>query len=604
MRKLVLVFTAFVLMACTSAKPSAPTETASAAAPGASRNFGFIDSDKPQCLNMVQEFCQTLFAPENQGKLAFEMGDRSYKVNLGQTENDFQQEDFEFLKAKLLGWAKLPREFRDHLSAHDFKAKLQRHLARAARQSMDLRRRMENMRDEEEINSIWNLSFRQTVLGRMERAFPGYARIKEDFMPLELKYESERQRRMLLAKISEALWSDHANWHRVESKFAKVKKVYREVIAGHKEIPGDIKKDWFARIDSVKLIIPGSDPEIEMGSCFSNESNAYYFRDKNVITVCAGDFNTEEIEQTLAHELGHALDIGRSRFLFQLNSPFGQGLHDLKAMSCDRKPFSCDKWEQTKTRLASDADFLQGFQPQMRDFQQCLQEKPIRKTMPDDYIERVANEEVEGTLSHLARRNVFLRIISPHMPLPDGSSQRNPMHLNPCGYYVWDEQMQPLDDDVSLLLYFTAEYRCSKEDDRAEKFKHAIETAKRLQIASTKANLRMEGEFSGRYRLDRDGYASSPTERFADNLGQMVFARLLNEDSDVRRRRARYLANNAWLCRKPSIQQLFPGEAKIQRSYFVEPHSETGQRQKELLSTDIRKSLECRQDFELRQCEI
>jgi hypothetical protein len=590
---------ALLLVSCSVKKPQENLERKPAATA-----YSFIDDGKPQCLNMVQDFCQTLFAPQNQGKLNFDMGDAKYKISLGETENDFQQEDYEFLRAKLLGWSRLPKEFRDVLSKFDFKPKLQRHLARAARQSMNLQRRMENMRDEEEIDSIWNLAFRQAVLAKMERAYPGFSAIKEDFLPLELKYEAERQRRVLLAKIAVALWADHENWHRVERKFEKVKKTFEEVVQANDQIPADIKNDWVARLESVKLIVPGSDPEVEMGNCFSNESNAYYFREKNVITVCAGDFNTEEIEQTLAHEMSHALDIGRSRYLFQLNSPFGKGLHELKEMSCSKKQFSCDNWAQTKEKFTTDAEDLKNFQPQLRDLNVCLQENSIDKKMPEDYVERVAREDVEGTLAHLARKNVFLRIISPEMPLPDGSKQRNPMHLNPCGYYLWDTEVQPLDDDVSLLLFFAAEYRCSRENDRAEKFKQAIETAKRLQEVSTKAAVRMEGEFSDRYRLDRDGYASSPTERFADKLGQMVFAKLLSEDPDVRRRRARYLANNAWLCRKPSIQQLFPGEAKIQRSYYVEPHSETGQRQKELLSPEIRKSLECKQDFELHQCGI
>ncbi len=177
--------------------------------------------------------------------------------------------------------------------------------------------------------------------------------------------------------------------------------------------------------------------------------------------------------------------------------------------------------------------------------------------------------------------------------------------MNPCGYYLWDTKVQPFDDDVSLLLFFTAEYRCSSGiKDRAERFKNAIETAKQLQTSMAKSTMAMEGEFSGRWRLDRDGYASSPAERFADNLGQMVFARILKEEPDIRKRRARYLANNAWLCRKPSLQQLFTAEAKIQRSYYVEPHSETSQRQKELLTEEIRETLVCRKDFEANQCRL
>jgi len=564
----------------------------------------FLDSEKPACLNMVQDFCQTLFAPENQGSLKFEIADSKYHIKLGQTENDFQEPDYEFLKAQLGAWPKLPAEFRENLNENGYRMKLEKHLKRMARTQMDLKDRIANMRNEEEINSIWNLAFRETVLTAMEKAVPGYAKIKEDFLPLELKYESERQRRILLSKVAWALWAEHDNWREVEKKFEKVRNVYKAVITEQRQLSKEIKKDWIARLDSIKLTIPGADPEVEMGNCFKNEANAYYFRDKNYITVCAGDFNSEEIEQTLAHELSHALDVGRSRYLYQVNSPVGSGLRDLKQMSCGKKSFSCEQWTEAKAKFHDHLQHLLAFKPQLGEFNMCLQDKKVKSSIPDDYLSRVAKENVEGILSDLARRNVFLRIISPQMPLPNGTAQKNPIYMNPCGYYLWETQVQPLDEDVSLLLFFTAEYRCSQEPDRAEKFKLSIETAKQLQTSLVKSTIGMEGRFSGRYRLDRDGYSSSPNERFADSLGQLVFARLLKEEPDVRKRRARYLANNAWLCRKPSIQQLFPGEAKIQRSYYVEPHSETNQRQKELLTEEIRETLVCKHDFEAKQCKL
>jgi hypothetical protein len=400
------------------------------------------------------------------------------------------------------------------------------------------------------------------------------------------------------------LWADHENWLEVEQKFEKVRKVYKIVINEQSDLNDEIKRDWTARLDSIRLIIPGSDPEVEMGSCFKDEANAYYFRDKNYITVCAGDFNSEEIEQTLAHEFSHALDVGRSRYLYQVSSPVGSGLRSLKEMSCGKKAFSCEQWSEAKYKFHDHLKHLLAFTPQLREFNMCLQSKKVKASIPDDYLARISKENVEAILSDLARRNVFLRIISPQLPLPNGTAQKNPIHMNPCGYYLWDTQVQPFDEDVSLLLFFTADYRCSAEPDRALKFKSSIETAKQLQTALAKVTLAMEGEFSGRYRLDRDGYSSSPAERFADSLGQLVFARILKEESDVRKRRARYLANNAWLCRKPSIQQLFPGEAKIQRSYYVEPHSETNQRQKELLTEEIRETLACKKDFKANQCRL
>lgn len=564
----------------------------------------FLERDKPACLSMVQDFCQTLFSPENQGSLKFEIGESKYHIRLGETENDFREADYEFMKAQLLAWGKLPAEFRENLNESGYKEKLEKHLKRMARTKMTLKDRIANMRSEEEIDSIWNQAFRETVLTRMEKQVPGYAKIKEDFMPLEIRYESERQRRVLLAKVARAIWANHPNWKEVEQTFERVRNVFKLVVNDQKHLAKELKADWIARLDSIKLMIPGADPEVDMANCFRDEANAYYYREENYITVCAGDFNSEEIEQTIAHEMSHALDLGRSRYLYQISSPVGAALQDLKDMSCDHSKFSCEKWQAAKTAFPSHLDHLQAFRPQAKEFNQCLMEKEVKDSIPADYLDRVARESVEGILSDLAKRNVFLRIISPELPLPNGTTQRNPIHMNPCGYYLWDSKVQPLDDDVSLLLFFTAEYRCSENKDRAERFKSAIESAKALQTSFSRSTIAMEGQFSGRWRLDRDGYASAPTERFADNLGQMVFARILKEEPDVRKRRARYLANNAWLCRKPSLQQLFTAEAKIQRSYYVEPHSETNQRQKELLSEDIRETLACKKDFDGGQCRL
>ncbi len=594
-----------LILSCSTLKtepPASSQASASSSLKGLVSTFPFLSAKNPPCLEMVREFCQTLFAPDAQGTLSFAAGEASYNIRMGQTANDFQEKDFEFLNTKLRAWKKLPADLKEILSYRNFKEKMKKYLSRSARQNMELADRVQTMRDEEEINSIWNLAVRETVLTRMEKSYPGYAKFKEDFIPLELGYESQRQRRILISQIARAMWSDHENWRKVERKFEKIREAYREVVQGNSRLSEEIKKDWIQRIKSIRLIIPGTDPEIDMEACFKTESNAYYFTKKNYITICAGDFNTEEIEQTLAHEIGHSLDLDRSRFLFQESSLVGQSLGQLKEMSCSKKPFSCEKWQKIKSDFKDLVSQSQAFSAQLPEFNSCLKDKETKDPIPEDYITRVAKEEVEASLSDLAQRNIFLRIISPKLPLPDGSSKKNPMYLNPCGYYLWDTQVHPLDEEASLLLFFTSEYRCSKEPIVEEKFKMAIETSKELQSILVNSQINLEGKFSARDRLGIDGYASSPTERFADNMGQLVFSKILSQESDLKKRRALYLANNAWLCRRPSIQQMFPKETKVQKNYYVEPHSETNQRQKELLTKEIRESLQCKQDFELNQC--
>lgn len=569
-----------------------------------SPSYSFLASKSLPCLGMVKEFCETLFSPENQGALLLTTDESTFRIRLGTTENDFNEKDYEFLKTRLKSWSRLPNDFREFLSGQGFREKLKRYLNRTSRRAMEFKDRIDSLRDEEEINSIWKLAYRKTVLTRMEGQYFGFSKIKEDFIPLELKYENERLRRQLSAELSLALWKKHENWLKVEAIFEKVRAAYVRVIKGNPKLTDDIKQDWVERIYSIKLIIPGSDPEIDMGNCSRSESNAYYFTEKNVITVCAGDFNTEEIEQTIAHEIGHSLDLSRTRLLFQERTSIGQKLLQLKNMSCKKAAFSCENWNDTKEKFISYLGASEEFKPQLREFNSCLKGKTTKAPIEDAYISRVARESVDVTLSDLAERNVFLRVISPKLPLPDGSSHRNPMYLNPCGYYLWDTQVHPLDEEVGLLLFFTAEYRCSNATDKELKFRNSIEKAKEMQTALIKTWIRIEGEYSDRERLNLDGYAASPDERFADSLGQVVFSQILKEDQNVKKRRARYLANNAWLCRRPSIQQLFPAEAMIQKSYYVESHSDTTQRQKELLTKDIREVLQCSDDVGGRQCSL
>lgn len=597
-------FELILLLVVVSCAFDQKSETASKPIRNPSADIAVLRREKPFCYEMVKEFCEFLYSPEHQGSLEFSLDNTHFSIRQGQTENDFNEKDFEFLSSKLKSWSKLPYDFRLGLDKKDFRAKLKRHLNRTSRQSTSLQERIRNLHDEEEIDSIWNSALKETVLVRMEHRYRGYSRIKDEYVPLELKYESQRERRHLLSDIASALWKNHENWRKVERKFNLIRDAYLELITGEKNIPEKVKNNWIDRLKTVRLIVPGSDPEIDSDLCASTEENAYYFREKNALTVCAGDFNTEDIEQTIAHEIGHALDVGRSRFLYKEESRVGMQLKNLKKMSCSNEKFSCGLWSELKGQFNMSLKELAKFEVQLPALNNCLKGKETVSPIPQDVISRIAKEEIDQSLSDLAQRNVFLRIISSKVPLPNGSSQKNPMYLNPCGYYLWEDQAQPLDSDMGLLMFFTAEYRCSEGKDPELKFRDAVEVAKEMQMSFLKSEIKMEGDLSSREQLYTDGYAASPAEQFADAIGQKVFSKILASENSLQKRRARYLANNAWLCRRPSIQQLFPIEAKVQRSYYVEPHSELVQRQKELLTSEIRDLLDCKIDFEEKQCSL
>jgi hypothetical protein len=165
-------------------------------------------------------------------------------------------------------------------------------------------------------------------------------------------------------------------------------------------------------------------------------------------------------------------------------------------------------------------------------------------------------------------------------------------------------QSRPFDEPLNLILFFAAEYRCTEDLPDEIRFKQAIEKASALQTALIYDRIRMEGEFSSRWRLNADGYSNSPTERFADSLAGLALAQILVKESDRVKRRALFLANIAWLCPKPSLRQLYPNETAIQKQFYSEPHTETAFREQEVLPEQIRNVLECSLDFTPKECHL
>lgn len=563
-----------------------------------------IAEQKPSCLGMVRTFCQNLYRPENQGKMVLPLAPETLEIRKGKTANDFSQAYYEFALSEIHNREQLPKGFRERLVQRNYFRKLREYLSRKPARKMTLEDRIEILRLADEIDSIWSSAIQETVLKRMEKKYPGYSSLPEDLVPLELKHEANRIRAILISEIATAVWTDHPNWKKVEKQFEEVRRTFHDVIQRHLDLPKDVKRDWLKRLASVRLVLPGSDPEVDMYSCTKTEDNAYYYTHKNYLTVCAGDFNAEDIRQTLAHELAHSLDLDRSMTIHENESKLGVAIAALRKDSCTPKTYNCLDWQKFKENYVTNYADFDRFSLQVPELHACLKNRSTKSPIPEEYLQRVAREEVQDTVSVLAEQNTFLRIITPELPMPDGSFQKNPMYLNPCGYYLWDHQSHPFDEELSLLLFFTSEYRCSPELPNDVRFKHAIEEATELQKTLVYSRVRREGEFSTRWRLNADGYAASPVERFADALASEVFADILHKIKSVEKRRALYLANVAWLCPRPSLQQMLPHEARIQTQFYNDAHSDDFQRQKELLPEVIRDAIVCQKDFDTAECPI
>jgi hypothetical protein len=196
-----------------------------------------------------------------------------------------------------------------------------------------------------------------------------------------------------------------------------------------------------------------------------------------------------------------------------------------------------------------------------------------------------------------------LRIIKKKLPLRNGKLNQNPYYLDPCKYYLWSHGEEPPEEELSSLVYFTAEYRCSSPDD-GDRFRKAIEVSKDMTEKLLLSMLKLEGEFSTAEAMEREGFSSSPIERFADVLGSFAMSEFLQSSPHITDRRARFLAGSAWQCSEPSLTSRFPDESRVESEYSFTHHSEGLERRREILSEPMRVALNCEKDFEFPECPI
>ena len=597
------------LLAAVFFATSCTTSTPERDAPGPSvpRSFSsetlYSTAKPPQCKEMVDSYCNTLYSPEAQGNLEIKQGRLSSIEDLqGETHNEFTQVFNRYSKAKLKSRSALPDDFRNALERSQYFSKLRKFLERAPRSNMSLSQRLESEATNYELGSIWSSAMNEAILSRMSEKYPGFHRIAETNLPIELQLERRRLRRVLISEVSKAVWRDDKNWQRVETGFERLKTSFLKVFS-QLDVDQALVNDWSQRIQDVQLALPGSTPAISDEECSTTTANAYYYTYLNVLTVCAGDFNSEDILQTLAHEMSHALGGDRTSYLFQVNSDFGKELATFRANVCKPDTFSCDDWAAYKSSFDSKLRTLDGYQPQMREFNQCLKRRPTSKQLTTEDVERFSRTIVTDRMSDLASGDRFLRITKPELPMRSGKTQKNPNYLNPCAYSLWSEGEEPVHDPLTTLVYFTAEYRCSDRKG-AQKMKDAMEVSKAMTARLLEKVLKIEGEFSSRNLLETEGYASPPYERFADVVGSYALAELLKLIPENWNRQNVYLASSSWQCLEPSLASHFPDESAVENEYVFDDHTGGDLRQKELLSTPIRETIACEKDFEFNECKL
>ena len=374
-RKGVIVLEFLLLSACASVRPAPSSPVSSELSDLSTLSLSSLDNDSnPGCLSMVNQFCTSLYEPGKDGNLVIQTKKgKAISILQGKTENDLNQVFFELSKSKIKHQKELPSDFLSILRAHSYFKKLDDLLRRKPRATMNLTDRVESLEQEAELDSLWNISIQDTLLIRTTDKFPNFPEMKDELIPPEIVHFQRQEKKVILSEISRAIWKNHRNWARVNSTFEDLRKAYLKVIDRLHVLPR-IKSDWADRIKSLRLVPPGSLPAIADQECASTTMNAYYYPQLNVLTICAGDFNSEESLSTLAHEMSHALDLNRSLFIYFKESEFSQILHEVNRGFCGTNAihYSCDKWEQFKKGLDPHMVELSHFTADVPEFNRCL----------------------------------------------------------------------------------------------------------------------------------------------------------------------------------------------------------------------------------------
>jgi len=556
------------------------------------------------CLGLINQYCDSLYAPGADGNLVIEKrkGTPIYILQ-GKTANGLNQVFFELAKSKLRNREIFPKDFLAVLKAHHYFQKLEDLLDRKPFATMNMTDRVESTELESDVEYLWTLSIKDTLITRISRKFPEYPSLSEDAIPPEISHYERLERRILLSQISHAIWKDHPNWKKVTAAFENLRTHFLKVISSI-AIPKPVQKEWIARIQSLALVLPGSMPEIADQDCTSTTINAYYYSHLNVITVCAGDFNSEDILLTLAHEMSHALDVDRSIHLFFQGSQLSESLGHVNKLLCEapKNTFSCSSWKTFKDQVGSALPPIAAFHPDLPKLNECLKREPTTRNLEPDAIDRFAKLAIKERIRTLSDEEAFLRITQSKLPLANGKKAFNPYYLNPCHYLQAHWETESLDSDLAFLTAFTAEYECSEIKDPPERLKQAIIYTQNLFTDVLKNMITSEGEFSDRRSLVEENYSSSPVERFADLLGSYVVAEVMKSDPSLWDRRMTFFASNSWQCAGPSLSTAFPKETLLMRQYLQDSHTDGDDRKKELLSTPIRDTLSCAKDFEWNEC--
>jgi hypothetical protein len=552
------------------------------------------------CEELVESFCKKLFEPPNRGNFDIISTDLYEKIRLGKTSNDIYYSRYFFYEAIDKYFNRFPKDMRKAMAKTDFITALRKTIYRKKLSEFQL---ADLYKPEWISDTFTKLKevMAQVALTRMEKKFPGYLKKPGEDISADEAREYGRVLETAWSELFKAIWETHPSWIRTQALFEKVREEYLNWVNTTDWIGPNLKATWKKELQTLRLVIPGSHPKKANPDnghwCGIDENNAYYTPPDHELTICAGDFIGVNPLQTLAHETGHALGIGRRMIRHIEDSPLGLTLAKLWRISTNNELLTCSQWGGLKKEIEHS---LANLKPYVFEDNEILKKFIWRDLSPfpkgadlTNTAERFARFTVRGEID-----GRFLEtIIKKEETLLSGRRLPNTRYLQPHKLSAWPVFLESVDRvDWHFELFTVQEFNCNANEKKMGDpvaLEQAILEARRLATLSWKAMLQLMGPYAYYQDALDDGISQDIEEDVVDFYASSVVSRLLGKIEPLKTRQSTYLATVAGYCDPPSFINRYPEETAVLQKFTNGSHSVGLARRLKLLTPEVRASLRC-----------
>jgi hypothetical protein len=540
------------------------------------------------------------------GNLDLPYGTGMISLRFGKNAQDFRYSRLKLYQAMIQSYDQYPADFRKNLHHYNFLNITKRYLTTPKDTTLAIKQKNRTLG--KKLLDAWDNALEDTLDQSMLKLHQDYIKVKH-YPPKWIKERAELEQK-LASQINMILWSQTPAWKKVERLFNEIRDQFYAEISTLSTLSAEEKRRLIDQIQKTKLVIPGTQ---ESDSFFNNECartewNAKYDFFNNHLKICAGQFNTDVIERSIAHELAHAVGSARNKFIAMDSTPLAEDIIQLSKDFCVNNIKSCPKrWAAIKSDLFGKNESLQSlfqYKENFPELRSCLQNKKMNAD-PEELLKMIpkqAKMRAEWEASDLADQHFFLNSIKPKFINTDGTSTDSPYYLNPCGLTSWNRERFNLKQSMEVL--FLSEYLCSESQNPEIRLKQSIQMAIDLKAKIYETVIPMGGVFSDHPVMISQGFSSDTDEDFADWLGSKVLTRYLKKQTqlDADSRKNFILAQIAGFCDLPSLTLQHKDEAEVEKSYSFEPHSLNSARIRKILTPPLREFLGCEASKQSRDC--